>query len=183
MNFNFAEKKIYKKQLRMPGYDYKTPGYYFITLCVHNRTCLFGEVLNHEIHLNAAGNMIKRIWDEIPCKYTNWSVDSLVVMPNHIHAVVVLSPSPLINAPSLDDNTVLSLSELMRSIKTYTMTCYSNGVRNDGWLKYEQHLWQRSYYEHMVRNDKSLEKIREYIMNNPAQWELDDYNPALMSKI
>lgn len=86
MNFNPAEKQP-RKQLRMSGYDYKTPGYYFVTLCANDRACLFGEILNGEMRLNAAGKMIQGVWHGISERYTGWSVDTLIVMPNHIHVI------------------------------------------------------------------------------------------------
>lgn len=170
MNFNPAEKQP-RKQLRMSDYDYKTPGYYFVTLCTHDRACLFGEISNGEMKLNAAGQMIQDVWNGISKRYTGWSVDTLIVMPNHAHVIIVLRDDP---PPTL------SLPELMRNIISYTMTCYRHGVYNNNWLEFHRHLWQRSYHEHVIRNESSLETIRNYIVNNPAQWEMDEDNPENM---
>ena len=175
MNFNPAEKQP-RKQLRMFGFDYKTPGYYFVTLCTNDRACLFGEVLNGEICLNAAGKMIENVWRGISERYTGWSVDTLIVMPNHVHAIILFCDKlsdKLTQRPA-----TLSLPELMRNVQSYTMTCYRHGVYTKNWLEFHRYLWQRSYYEHVIRNENSLENIRNYIVNNPAQWELDEDNPA-----
>ncbi len=167
MNFNPIEIQP-RKQLRMSGYDYRMPGYYFVTLCVNNRACLFGEILNGEMHLNAAGQMIQGVWHRISEQYRGWRVDTLIVMPNHVHVIVVLDDVP---------TPTLSLPELMRNIISYTMTCYRHGVYNHHWLGFYKHLWQRSYYEHVICNESSLENIRHYIVNNPTQWEMDEENP------
>lgn len=181
MNFKSAEKQP-RKKLRISGYDYTMPGYYFVTLCTYNRECLLGSILNGEMILNCAGKMVERVWYEISQRYIGWSVDTLIVMPNHLHAILEFSNRAdeqlMCNSVSF-----LSLLELMRNVQSYTMTCYRHGVNNQNWLEFHRHLWQRSYYEHIIRDENSLETIRNYILNNPAQWDLDKDNPENMNNI
>lgn len=94
--------------------------------------------------------MIERIWQNITKQYIDWQIDTLIVMPNHIHAILVLDDKPMIAS-------VLSLPQLMRNLMSYTMTCYCHGVYTENWPEFEKRLWQRSYYEHIIRNEDSLQ--------------------------
>ena len=182
-----------RKKLRMAGFDYRMPGYYFVTICTNQRECLFGEISNNKIHLNAAGQMVDFAWRAISEHYSDWALDVLIVMPNHIHVVVVLAeagpargPAPT-EATSQDSGSAqrpgstLSLPYLIRNLKSYTMTCYRHGVRTKNWPAFHQTLWQRGYHERVIRDENSLEKIRQYILNNPLQWGIDKENPLNVS--
>ena len=167
-----------RKKLRLSGYDYKTPGYYFVTLCTNHRMCLFGDIIHNEMNLNSAGKMIEIAWSEISKHYFNWKVDSLIIMPNHVHAIIFLSEKLMVDSELGQGSApTISLPELIRNLKSYTMKIYSEGVRTKNWPMFEKHLWQRNYYEHIIRDEPSLIKIREYIINNPAGWEKDQHNP------
>lgn len=167
-------KKRTRKRLRLKGYGYKTPGYYFVTVCTNNRKCLFGKILNGKMNLNAAGQMIEQVLYAIPEYYFGWTVDSFIVMPNHIHAILVLQAGPARGpAPTI------SLPKLMCNIKSYTITRYRHGVQKHHWEPFYQCLWQRGYHDHIIRNNDSLNKIRKYILNNPTQWAIDKNNQLL----
>jgi len=169
-----------RKRLRLKNYDYSTHGYYFVTLCTENRDCLFGDIVNKIMVLNPAGNMIQSVWEGLSNLYPSVKVDSLIIMANHIHAVLVIENHLKANnkTGSFNLSSNLSLPTLMRNIKSYTTTLYIKGVKTENWLAFQNRLWQRSYHEHIIRNDRNLERIRQYIEDNPLKWDLDRNNPV-----
>ncbi len=167
--------ELERKKLRLHCYDYRSEGFYFITLCVHGRMCLFGDVVNSEMILNASGKMINEVLINLPKFYPTIILDAYIIMPNHIHAIVNISAD--IGTAQRPSPTKPSLSDILKNFKTYTTRKYIDGVHQQGWLPFEDRLWQRSFYEHIIRNETSLDKIREYIFDNPLKWEIDRENP------
>ena len=179
------------RSIRLQRYDYSQAGAYFVTICTQNRECLFGEIVNGEMRLNDAGIMVQAVWDEIPVHYPGIDVDMFVVMPNHIHGIVVIVRAAPRGRPG-DDRpgdgrpgdgrpqggtpTGLSLPDVVHRFKTMTTKRYADFVKQNGWPPFPGKLWQRNYWEHIVRNEPELNRVREYIHNNPAQWELDNLN-------
>jgi len=162
------EKEIPRRRsLRLPEYDYSQAGAYFVTICVSQRKCLLGEIRDGAIQLNDSGTIVRDCWHDLAHHYPNMELDAFVVMPNHIHGVVVLVGAGLRPAP-----TNPPLSEIVRVFKSFSSRRI-NALRGTPGLTF----WQRGYYEHIVRDDKSLDRIREYIVNNPRRWELDQENP------
>ncbi len=155
-----------RKKLRLSALNYKTKGYYFVTICSKNRNCLFGEICENKMSLNSAGQMIKSSLNSVQNLYFGWSIDTQIIMPNHIHAIFFLF-----------QHSTLSLPEVIRNFKAYTTSRYIAGVYEHNWPAFSKQLWQRSYYEHIIRNEISLHKVREYIINNPAKWKEDRDNP------
>jgi len=152
----------------MKGYDYTQAGLYFITVCVQDRSARFGEVIADEMCLNDAGRMVWRVWEELPRRYGAVALDSFIVMPNHVHGVFALRS---------DHPPAVSLGEVVGGFKSLVTTEYISGVKHLGWATFDGRLLQRDYYEHIVRDDESLGRIREYIDNNPAEWARDRENP------
>jgi REP element-mobilizing transposase RayT len=152
-----------RRSPRLRGYDYTRSGFYFVTVATHDRRCLFGEIISAEMRANDAGRMIAGAWTEIPGHYPGVSVDTFVLMPDHVHGIVQLFESS-------DSAHALSLSDVMHRFKTLTTTRYIDGVNALGWPAFQKHLWARSYYEHVVRNEASLARIRAYIVENPVRW-------------
>jgi putative transposase len=169
-----------RRSIRLTGYDYSRPGAYFVTLCVEQRLPLLGSVIGDEVHWSAAGEMVARIWANLGTHYPGVSVDASIVMPNHLHGILVLSP-PCETGDDSDTRKVLSLSTVIQRFKTYTAHCYGQGVASEHWPRYPGRLWQHRFYEHVIRNDHDLQAIGEYIANNPHQWALDRLNPDQMS--
>jgi len=164
-----------RKSLRLKNYDYSQNGFYFITICIQNKECLLGEIIDHKIILNNAGIMIDTIWHEIPNYYEGFQVHEFVIMPNHIHGIIEIAsrygcPMGGHGSPPLRE---LSLSDVMQRFKTMTTNKYIYGVKNYDWKVFPKQLWQRSYYEHIIRNEKTLEEIQTYIINNPKNWDKD----------
>ena len=120
--------------------------------------------------------MIKTLWNEIPIHYNKFNINKSIVMPNHIHGIIQIKEGqPQGGAPTVS---TLSLSDIVHRFKTLTTKLYIDGVNNNDWLQYNKKLWQRNYYEHIIRNDYELNKIKEYIINNPLKWESDIENTS-----
>jgi REP element-mobilizing transposase RayT len=157
----------------LQGYDYSQAGAYFVTVCTRNREYLFGEIVNGEMRLNDAGRVVESAWDGLPGHYAPVELDAMVIMPNHFHGIIVLAPVEAGFKPAPTPAAVRhGLSEIVRALKTFSSRRF-NELRQTPGAK----LWQRNYWEHIVRNEAELNRIREYIHNNPAQWELDKLHP------
>ena len=161
-----------RRPLRLRGYDYALPGMYFVTLCVQGRRCLFGDVVNGTMEANDAGRMVRSTWDELPSAYPDVMTDASQVMPNHVHGVLVLGHR-------LHGDQSLSLGDVVRRFKMLTTTRYIDGVSRFGWTRFSGRLWQRDYYDHIIRGDRVLESVRRYIAENPAKWARDPENPVV----
>jgi REP-associated tyrosine transposase len=180
-----------RKLLRLPEYDYSTPGGYFVTIVTQHRLCLFGDALDDQPMPNPAGAMIRRWWDELPAKFPSVDLDEFIVMPNHVHGVIILNAADdgehsaaavatdeggHVGPPLHQGNP--SLSAVVQWFKTMTTNEYIHGVRELGWAPFPGRLWQRNYYEHVVRSQRDLDAIRKYIQENPGFWPQDEENPA-----
>jgi len=172
--------KYNRRSIRLKNYDYSSPGAYFITICTHNRQCLFGEIVNGEMTLNEFGEIVRDEWfcsvhirNEIEL-FEN----EFIVMPNHIHGVLWIidnvgatGRSPLQQQQLKQPHGPLkkSLSSFVAGFKS-TFTKQINKIRQTPGIP----VWQRNYYEHIIRNDDELNKIPEYIINNPLTWKTDE---------
>lgn len=172
----------HRRSIRLQGYDYSRAGAYFITICTQNRECLFGNIIVGatprgcpEMALTHAGTMIQTIWDEIPFHYTGTEIDEFIVMPNHIHGIIVIMGQPRGVAPTRNTGT-LSLGDIVHRFKTMTTKRYADGVKQSGWPTFPGKLWQQNYWEHIIRNQMELNRIRKYVHDNPTQWDLDRMN-------
>jgi len=176
--------KHHRQSIRLKGYDYTTTGMYFITVCVYQRQCLFGELINSDMRLNQCGEIIVNEWSRSQLIRQEIELDSWVIMPNHFHGIVVINSNVGANGyspPQPHDNSFQmkprSLSSLMAGFKSVT-TKQINILRNSPGLP----VWQRNYYDHIIRNEESLTKIRQYILDNPLSWDKDRLNPNNPSK-
>jgi putative transposase len=158
-----------RQHLRLRSYDYSQPGAYFVTIVTESRQCLFGTISYGELHLNPAGTSVNEWWLRLPDKFPHVALLSHVVMPNHVHGLVQLTGHPQPLATSLPD--------VMQWFKTMTTNAYAAGVRTHGWAPFPGRLWQRGYYDHIVRHEEDLASIAEYIEANPANWAEDHENP------
>ena len=150
-----------RKTLRLPTYDYSENGAYFLTICTQDKRCLFWN--GPEAILNAGGRMVG-IWiEKLPEKYPGVWVDSYAIMPNHVHILLHFQ------------NTQAKLQAVMDWFKTMTTNAYIRMVKEGNVPSFDKRVWQRSYYEHVVRNDVDLSEIQTYIQNNPLKWQLDRF--------
>ncbi|MGH7843599.1 MAG: transposase [Candidatus Binatia bacterium] len=177
----------HRRSIRLKGYNYKQPGAYFVTICTQDRACLFGNVADDKMQLNDAGRMVQHWWFELNRKFPTVETDEFVVMPNHFHGIVVMSVrADLRVGPVSDDahaahqgaHTGAPLPRIIQWFKIMTTNEYIRCVKTESWPSFNRQLWQRNYYEHVVRNDDSLNRIRQYIVDNPARWAFDRENPA-----
>ena len=158
-----------RRSLRLRGYDYSWAGAYFVTVCTYNRACLFGEIVNGEMRLNGVGQVARRVWDGLPRHYRHVELDAVVVMPNHVHGILTLVGAGFKPAPTPRHG----LPEIVRAFKTFSARRI-NGLRHTPGVP----VWQRNYYEHIIRNETALNRVRQYIMDNPARWAEDPENPT-----
>ncbi len=157
------------RRMRLKGYDYSQPGYYFITICTHNRQHLFGDIANETMALSPAGTMLDTLIPEAEDRFSSVTFDCYVVMPNHLHLLMGLA------VRTTDKPAVDNLSDVIRWIKDASVRRYSLGVRTNGWDTYREQLWQKGFHDHIVRNERELETIRAYIATNVEAWEKDRF--------
>ena len=141
-----------RKATRIPHYDYSSSNYYFVTICTHNRKCLFGT----PDHLNRLGHIVTEQILQISSHYQNVRVDKYVVMPNHVHMILVLQEMK--QGPSV--------SQIIGQLK-------SGVTRDIHRILPELKVWQRSFHDHIIRNQAGYEKIWLYIEGNPINWSKD----------
>jgi REP element-mobilizing transposase RayT len=201
-----------RRSVRLPDFDYTTTGAYFVTICAHNRACVFGDVVDRVVRLNGLGEIVQQTWDGLPNHFPRVELDQFVIMPNHVHAIVTLNEIDDVRPPHatspiwinddrgdvgakqgssaspasafapvpkqgkagnalalpLHGTVAGSLCAVVQNFKSVT-TRKINKIRHP-----PAHLvWQRNYYEHVIRDDRDLAAIRDYIAGNPARW-LDD---------
>ncbi len=264
----------HRRSIRLRGYDYTLAGAYYVTIVTQDRAHLFGDVVDGLMQLNDAGRMAQQEWFNLCERFPAIDLDAFIVMPNHIHGVIVINypdvvgaglvpahdgdapdadapdadapdadapqragtrPAPTVAAanvvgaglvPALapaaaaadpdgndrlagdgwvgdggdgDDGNgdasqragtrpaptpmaMVALGDIVGAFKSITTHAYIQGVRRDGWPGFNGRLWQRNYYEHIIRDDPSLQRIRHYIESNPEQWAADRENPAAKSQ-
>ena len=164
----------HRQSIRLPEYDYSQAGAYFITIVTHKRGCLFGEIADNVMNINDAGEICRKTWIELPNHNSNVAPDAFVVMPNHVHGIIMLMDSDAIaGADSESVQTVVNhrLSEIIRQFKTFSAK-HINKLRKSLGVP----VWQRNYWERVIRNEKELYCLREYIANNPLKWDNDEEN-------
>ena len=171
----------HRHSTRLKGYDYSREGLYFITVCIQNRECLLGEISNGEMILNEYGETVQKVWNELPRHYMNIQLGEFIVMPNHIHGIIIINNDDNNDgggnvgagfklAPTATATKKHGLPEIVRALKTFSAK-QINKIRNTAGEK----VWQRNYYEHIIRNANAHHKIAAYILDNPAKWLNDKF--------
>jgi REP element-mobilizing transposase RayT len=173
-----SENPIIKKRkpLRLKEYDYLLDGSYFVTICTKGRENLFGIIIDSTMSENEFGVIVRSCWNDLPGHYKNISLDEFVVMPNHVHGIIIIdNPVGVIHESPLQMNKLarrqMLLPKIVGRFKQNTAK-QINIMRGT----YGETVWQRNYYEHIIRNERSLYKIREYIRTNPVRWTWDKEN-------
>jgi len=176
----------HRRSIRLQGYNYSQAGAYFITIVTNNRECLFGEIKNGTMILNDTGKIAQQCWLEIPNHFPNAELDEFVIMPNHIHGIIVLNNIVGVqnNAGVQNDVGVQNFEPLQKQNQYQKIIPKSVGsiVRGFkiGVTKWFRHnikiyiVWQRNYYEHIIRTEDDLKRIRQYIIDNPLNWKSDE---------
>ena len=187
----------HRRSIRLKGYDYSQAGAYFITICCQNKIHLFGHIENGEMILNDAGRMVEKWYYELENKFPDIKCHEMIVMPNHFHCIVenvgsvgvdlrvspdktmnnmtLLDEQPLLDEPLLGEHIGSPLHRVVQWFKTMTTNEYIRGVKNLGWQPFDKKIWQRNYWEHIIRDEQSYLNISNYIINNPAKWKKDKF--------
>lgn len=184
MNYN---PEIHKRRsIRLKDYDYSRAGAYFLTICSWNRECLFGDIADGEMRLNEFGKVVKRQWVQTGVVRTNVELDEFQIMPNHFHGIIILNDNvgatprvaqesaihriaPTKDIPGARSGSIGAIIGQFKSIATKRI----NAIRNTPCFP----VWQRNYYEHIIRTNNEMNRIREYIINNSVKWAEDENNP------
>ena len=178
--------KHHHRSIRLRGFDYARPGAYFVTICTRERACLFGDVVDGALVSNEYGRVMGSCWQALPRHFPHVRLDAFVVVPNHVHGVIVITDLPLqpqwgrgeafaAHASPLQGTKSGSLGAIVQSFKSVS-TRKINQIRGTPGMP----LWQRNYYEHVIRNEDEWNEIRTYIIENPRHWEWDENHPRLL---
>jgi len=182
----YNPEKHHRRSIRLKGYDYAQPGSYFITICTWQRHCLFGEITHGQMQLNRYGRIVQKHWQNLIHYHQHIKLGEFVIMPNHIHGILTLkdvsearksldigfAPIKFEKSPKRH-----GIPEIIRGFKTFSAR-QINTVRDTPGVP----IWQRNYYEHIIRNQQAYDKIYQYIKDNPALWEVDQLHPECPSK-
>ena len=181
----------HRRSIRLKGYDYSQSGAYFVTLCTHNRECLFGEIVDNEMILNNYGKIVYEEWF-VSTKIRNeiqLFENEFVVMPNHIHGIIWIDADDMkmndvVGAANVGTNDIVGANGRsprqrgpgQKSLSSFIAGYKSSVTKRINQIRQTQgtHVWQRNYYEHIIRNETELQRIREYIVNNAIKWENDE---------
>ena len=177
-----------RRSLRLRAYDYAQVGAYFVTVCAYDRRCLFGDVVDGAMRLNDVGRVVETCWEAIPDHFPHAGLDAYVVMPNHIHGVIVIvrpnvevpptvgatHASPLHHRSGPPKHSIGAVVGAYKSAVSKRI----NAARGTPGAR----VWQRNYYDHVIRNEADLHRIRQYIVDNPARWAEDRENPLRVSR-
>ena len=176
----FDPQQHHRRSVRLRGYDYAQGGGYFVTTCVAQKRCVFGNIENNQMRLSVYGKFVKECWLAITEHYPHVILDEYVIMPNHFHGILIINASgraqhaaPLhatCNVPAQ------SLGAIVRSFKSATTRCVN--IHRTAHRLSPVKVWQRNYYERIVRDETELDSIRRYIIENPLNWTEDTENPA-----
>lgn len=177
----------HRHSIRLKGYDYTLAGAYFITIVTHERGCLFGEIANGEMTQNKFGLVAQQMWDKLPARFRNVELGAFIVMPNHIHGIILLdgtcrgiaegatdsvdqstryAPTPQRQFGKMIPGSIPAIVRAYKSSVAYRINLM-RGLRNAS-------VWQRNYYEHIIRNADEAERIEHYIISNPSNWATDN---------
>ena len=174
------EAEVYgRRSIRLKGYDYTQVGAYFVTVAVRGRLALFGEVVDGVMRLSGAGEMARELWEGVPQRFPFVEMDAFVVMPDHVHGIVVIRGdgprAPIGDARASGGagaaRNVCALGDVVGAYKSLTTAAYIRGVHNAGWPPFRRRFWQRNFYERVVRDEYEMDEIRAYIRDNPLRWE------------
>ena len=158
----FGEELPQRKSLRLHGYDYSRPGFYFVTICTRYHTHWLGDFANNQIVLSTAGTILQSVWNTLPDRFPGLKLDQFVVMPNHVHGIIILTEYIQYSKPgNLSKPTLGNIICDYKGAATYL-------IRRTGGIP--EFSWQISFYDVIIRNKQMLQDVRLYILNNPERW-------------
>ncbi len=152
----------------MDGFDYSQSGAYYVTLVTRDREPIFGWIENGEMNLNPCGEIARAVWEDLPQHYPGMDFDAYCIMPNHMHGIIIIRDDV---GEGLKPSPTMPLSEIIRGFKTFSARKINEFQNTPG-----RSIWQRNFFDRIIRSNEELEKIRDYIFNNPAHWNEDIEN-------
>jgi putative transposase len=152
----------------LKGFDYGQNGMYFVTICAWNRETLFGQIVDGDMDLSTSGEIVQAVWADLPNHHIGLELDAFVIMPNHVHAILALVGAGL--RPALPN--APTIPKIIGAFKTFSARRV-NQARDVVGVP----VWQRNYFERVIRSDRKLDDTRAYILENPLRWHLDEENP------
>ncbi len=172
-----------RKNIRLKDYDYSNAGYYFVTICTQGRKNLFGKIIDDKMLLSQSGKMIEKWVYELANKFSHIIIDKHVIMPNHIHVIIIIVGADLCVCPNKNMQIYKKqgghigppLQQIIQWFKTMTTNEYIRGVKSKIYPFFDRRIWQRNYYDHIIRNEQEYQNIWEYIETNPLKWSDDCY--------
>jgi putative transposase len=171
---------------RLRGWDYASAGWYFVTICTHQRACVFGRVVDGNVELSPLGEIACQYWVEIPAHTSGIETDAFTIMPNHMHGIIVIPehPDPVetqhaaslqtLSATSLPPDPMSAISLKAGSLSAVVRSYKSAVTRWAGLNGYDSFAWQARFHDHIICDEPELNRIRRYIHDNPLKWTLDD---------
>ena len=164
-----------RKNMRLKDYDYSQNGAYFITICTKNKAHLFGEIVGADLvsarmELSYAGQMIEEMLFETIHSFDDIIADKYVIMPNHFHCIIIISRADTRSAPTRG-----KVADIIQAFKSKTTLEYIRGVTLGLLPSFDKQVWQRNYYEHIIRDETDYQTKWKYIDENPAKWAEDKY--------
>ena len=177
-NMTLFQNKYRVETTRLAYWDYASAGWYFVTICTRNREHFFGEVVSGEMRLSAVGEIARQFWADIPAHFEHARVGEYVVMPNHVHGIVVI-----VETRAVETRDRASLPNQFGPLKRGSLQSIVNAYKGSvtRWCRENDRgyfAWQPRFHDHVVRDEIDLGRIRQYICDNPAQWESDRENEA-----
>lgn len=165
--------KLNRKQLRINNYDYSKPNYYFVTICTFNMNNLFGSISNNKMNLNSSGVIVKDALLTTISYNKTFKLDKYIIMPNHVHAIII--KNNILITKNLLPKSTTSISDFICEFKSRTVHKYIRAVKNKECPPFNKRIWQRSFYDHIIRNQQDYQRICKYINTNPQKWQQDKY--------
>ena len=171
--------KYRNETCRLTNHDYSSGGTYFITICTQRMVSYFGNISCRKMDKSESGRIANKIWYELPKHFSFVSLDAFVVMPNHVHGIVIIDPMPIVgtlHATSLQQQPTSAKNEFMSIISpkpgslATVIRSYKSAVSKNVHLTDPGFSWHPRYYDHLIRSDRELDRIRNYIINNPVMW-------------
>lgn len=160
-----------RRSMRLPNWDYREPGPYAITMCTEQRLPWFGVIREGEMYLSEQGVLIRELWLDMQVEFLSVRLDAFILMPNHLHATLQLDGDNVAHNPTLGD--------IVQRFKSLSTIRYAAKVRDGFWEPFPTRLWQQHYYDHIVRDQRDLDRCRRYIEANPSNWPTDIDYPAV----
>jgi putative transposase len=188
-------KTHHRRSIRLPHWDYSWGWWYYVTMCTKDRACVLSNIVNDNVVLTEIGTIVDFHWKEIPNHFPGVELDDYVIMPNHVHGIIIINDASVgaihespqresfeRNEPERESpqesQTIIQRRKMLlpKTVGLFKMNSakQSNILRKSPGIAF----WQRNYYDHIIRNDADLARIRTYIANNPLQWALDEENPV-----